>query len=298
MTTSPTARSRGSRPGTGLPVGRIGLWAFILLTVLFFLAPLYVMIVTSLKTMDEVRLSSIFALPMHPTFEAWRFAWSEACTGIECHGLQSGFWNSVRITVPSVAVSVLLGAISGYALSYWKPRGGEILFALLMVGAFIPYQLFIYPLAFAFAKTGLANTLLAVVMVHVFFGLPIVTLIFRNYYAGLPHELVKAAQIDGAGFWRIFRSIILPLSRPILVVAVILQTTGVWNDFLFGLIFGGTNNQPMTVQLNALVSAQFGEKPYNVHMAATILTALIPLAIYLASGRWFVRGIAAGAVKG
>ncbi|EJJ31499.1 carbohydrate ABC transporter permease [Rhizobium sp. CF142] len=279
-------------------VGRIGLWLFILVSVLFFVVPLYVMIVTSLKTMPEIREGGIFALPRNLTFDPWVEAWSTACTGLRCSGLSGGFWNSVKILVPSVAISVLFGAVNGYALSFWRARGGEVLFALLMVGAFIPYQLFIYPLSLSFAAAGIGSSLTAVVLIHVIFGLPITTLVFRNYYSGLPIELIKAARIDGAGFWRIFVSILLPMSGPITVVALILQATGIWNDYLFGLIFAGQGNQPMTVQLTALVNTRLGERPYNVHMAATILTALVPLLIYLFSGRWFVRGIAAGAVKG
>jgi glucose/mannose transport system permease protein len=276
----------------------IGLWVFLVVSALFFLVPLYVMIVTSLKTMPEVRDSTIFSLPRSPTLEPWLEAWSTACTGLRCSGLSGGFWSSVKILIPSVAISVLFGAINGFALSFWRAKGAEILFALLMIGAFIPYQLFIYPLSLSFAVFGIGSSLTAVVLIHVIFGLPITTLIFRNYYSGLPMELIKAARVDGAGFWRIFVSILLPMSGPITVVALILQATGIWNDYLFGLIFAGQGNQPMTVQLTALVNTRLGERPYNVHMAATLLTALVPLVIYLISGRWFVRGIAAGAVKG
>ncbi|WP_349295439.1 carbohydrate ABC transporter permease (plasmid) [Thioclava sp. 'Guangxiensis'] len=278
--------------------GRWGLWIFVLLSALFFLLPLYVMGVTSLKDMAEVRNSSIFALPQHPSFAAWDQAWNHACSGLHCEGLRTGFWNSVIITVPSVFFSVLLGAINGYALAFWRIRGAEVLFAIMLIGAFIPYQLFIYPLAMSFASLGLGKSLFGVVLVHVIFGMPVTTLIFRNFYSGVPDVLLDAAKIDGAGFWQIFGRIILPMSVPILVVTVILQATGIWNDYLFGLIFAGQGNQPMTVQLIGLVNTRMGEHPYNVHMAATILTALVPLAIYLLSGRWFVRGIAAGAVKG
>nr|WP_319513275.1 carbohydrate ABC transporter permease [uncultured Cohaesibacter sp.] len=279
-------------------VTQFAVWAFIIVSLAFFIAPVYVMIVTSLKTMPEIRDGNIFQLPQTLTTKPWVDAWMHACAGLTCEGIQTGFWNSVRITVPSVIISVLFGAVNGYALSFWKSRGAEFLFAVLLIGAFIPYQLFIYPLSMVFAKLNLSNSLTGVVLVHVIFGLPITTLIFRNYYSGIPAELLKAAKIDGAGFWRIFTSIILPMSVPIVVVAVILQATGIWNDYLFGLIFAGKDNQPMTVQLTALVNTRMGERPYNMHMAATILTAIVPLAIYFLSGRWFVRGIAAGAVKG
>ncbi|MEJ2019976.1 MAG: carbohydrate ABC transporter permease, partial [Maritimibacter sp.] len=207
------------------------------------------------------------------------------------------------------------GALTGYALSFWRPAGAGLIFGVLVVSAFIPYQVFIYPLVRMMSQVGLYSSLPGIVLIHVIFGMPIMVLMFRNYYASLPQELFSAARVDGGGFWVIFFYLILPLSPPILIVAVILQATHIWNDFLFGLVFAGADNQPMTVLLNNIVNTTQGEKAYNVDMAnivnttqgekaynvdmaATILTALVPLIIYLASGRWFVRGIAAGAVKG
>jgi glucose/mannose transport system permease protein len=265
---------------------RIGIYAFLFTAALFFLLPLYVMLVTSFKDMPEIRSGSIFALPMAFSLDAWREAWSGACTGLSCEGIRGGFWNSVAITVPSTVLPILLGAINGYALSFWKPRGASLLFGILMVGAFIPLQVMIYPLVRVLATFGIFGTLPGIVLVHMVFAMPVMTLLFRNYYAAVPHELFQAARIDGGGFFRIFVSVMLPMSLPIIVVAAIMQVTGVWNDYILGLVFAGTDNLPMTVQLN------------NVNMAATILTSLVPLAIYFISGRWFVRGIAAGAVKG
>lgn len=279
-------------------VARTGVYAFLLISATFFLMPFYVMLVTSLKTMDEIRVTSIFALPDAPTLEAWSTAWTSACTGLNCHGLSVGFVNSVLIMVPATVLSILLGAVTGYALSFWRPRGTELIFGILLVAAFIPYQVFIYPLVRMLSQVGLYNSLAGIVAIHVIFGMPIMVLLFRNYYAGLPRDLFSAARVDGGGFWVIFIRLILPLSPPILIVAVILQSTHIWNDFLFGLVFAGSDNQPMTVLLNNIVNSTQGEKAYNVNMAATILTAAVPLIIYLASGRWFVRGIAAGAVKG
>ncbi|MCX5513045.1 sugar ABC transporter permease [Kaistia algarum] len=288
---------RGPKP-EGVTAGRAGLYAFLAVSAAFFLLPAYVMVVTSLKTMDEIRLGRIFALPAHFDLSAWVTAWSGACTGLTCNGIGAGFWNSVKITVLSVAISVIVGAINGYALSFWRPAGAKLVFGLLMLGAFLPFQIFIYPLVRGFAAIGIADSLAGVVLVHVLFGLPLVTLLFRNYYAAIPVELFKAARVDGAGFWRIFLEVILPMSTPMIVVASIFQTTGIWNDFLFGLIFAGRDNLPMTVQLNNIVNTTTGERFYNVNMAATLLAALVPLVIYFVSGRWFVRGIAAGAVKG
>jgi glucose/mannose transport system permease protein len=279
-------------------LARTGVYAFLVISAAFFLMPFYVMVVTSLKTMDEIRVTSIFALPDAPTLEAWITAWNSACTGLNCNGLSVGFFNSVMIMVPATVLSILLGAVTGYALSFWRPKGTELIFGILLVAAFIPYQVFIYPLVRMLSQVGLYNSLAGIVAIHVIFGMPIMVLLFRNYYAGLPRDLFSAARVDGGGFWVIFIRLILPLSPPILIVAVILQSTHIWNDFLFGLVFAGSDNQPMTVLLNNIVNSTQGEKAYNVNMAATILTAAVPLIIYLASGRWFVRGIAAGAVKG
>ncbi len=288
---------QGRRP-RHLTAGRVGIYAFLITAALFFMLPLWIMVVTSLKPMEEIRLGNILALPVAMTFEAWTKAWSSACTGLECNGISVGFWNSVRILIPSVILSIIAGAINGYALSFWRVRGANVMFGILLLGAFIPYQVFLYPLVRIFSLTGIYNSLTCIVLVHVIFGLPTMTLLFRNYYAGLPIELFKAARIDGGGFWSIFFRVMLPMSTPILVVATILQVTGIWNDFIFGLTFAGRENLPMTVQLNNIVNSTQGERAYNVDMAATMLAALVPLVVYFVSGRWFVRGIAAGAVKG
>lgn len=277
---------------------RLGVYAFLLSAALFFLAPLYIMVVTSLKSMDEIRLGQLFALPLEPSLAAWRTAWSEACTGVNCRGVSVGFWNSVAIVVPSTVLPILLGALNGYALSFWRPRGAEVLFAALMLGAFIPVQVMIYPLVKMLAAVGLFSSLSGIVTVHIIFSMPVMTLLFRNYYAGIPVELFKAARIDGGGFWRIFVQLMLPMSTPIVIVAAIMQVTGVWNDYILGLVFAGRDYLPMTVQLNNVINTTTGERLYNVNMAATILTSLVPLLVYFVSGRWFVRGIAAGAVKG
>ena len=276
---------------------RAGVYAFLLFAAAFFLLPLYVMLTTSFKTMEEIRLGQIFALPSSITFDAWRAAWSEACTGVSCEGVRGGFWNSVTIAVPSVVLPILLGAINGYALSWWKPKGSQWLFGVLMLGAFIPIQVMIYPLVKLEAAIGIYNSLPGIVVVHLVFAMPIMTLLFRNYYAGLPSELFNAARVDGAGFWRIFIQLVLPMSTPMLIVAAIMQITCVWNDYILGLTFAGRENLPMTVQLNNVINTTTGERLYNLNMAATILTSAVPLLVYLISGRWFVRGIAAGAVK-
>jgi glucose/mannose transport system permease protein len=277
---------------------RLGIYAFLISAALFFLLPLYVMLVTSFKPMEEIRLGNIFALPVQVTFEPWQQAWSSACTGVACEGIAGGFWNSIAIAVPGTILPILLGALNGYALSFWRVRGATLLFGILMVGAFIPLQVMIYPLVRILAELGVFGSLTGIVAVHLVFSMPIMTLLFRNYFAGVPHELFQAARIDGGGFFRIFLFVMLPLAVPMLVVAAIMQVTGVWNDYLLGLVFAGRDNLPMTVQLNNVINTTTGTRLYNVNMAATILTSLVPLAIYFLSGRWFVRGIAAGAVKG
>jgi glucose/mannose transport system permease protein len=277
---------------------RIGVYAFLLSAAAFFLLPLYVMIVTSLKTMDEIQGGNIFALPSMLTVEPWLEAWTSACTGVACEGIRGGFWNSLAIGIPSTILPVAVGALNGYALSFWRPRGAQLLFGLLMLGAFIPVQVMIYPLVRAAAAAGVFSSLPGIVAVHLIFSMPVMTLLFRNYYLAIPQELFKAARIDGGGFWRIFLQLMLPMSSPILIVAAIMQFTGVWNDYILGLIFAGRDNLPMTVQLNNVINTTTGIRLYNVNMAATILTSLVPLVIYFVSGRWFVRGITAGAVKG
>lgn len=281
-----------------LTPARIGLYAFLIISAIFFLLPLYIMIMTSMKTMPEIRAGNIFSFPNTWNFDAWDIAWSKACTGLNCTGIQVGFWNSVKILVPSTILSIFIASLTGYALSFWRVRGANLVFAILLLGAFIPYQVFLYPLVRLYSMIGIYATLPCIVITHTVFGLPVLTLLFRNYYSSLPIDLFKAARIDGGGLWQIFFRLILPMSLPIIVVAGILQVTGIWNDFLFGVVFAGRANLPMTVQLNNIVNATQGQTLYNVNMAATIITALVPLAVYFGSGRLFVRGIAAGAVKG
>jgi glucose/mannose transport system permease protein len=279
-------------------LSRLGLYAFLVAVAVFFSIPLFIMVLTSFKSMDEIRQGTIFTLPHALDWSAWVKAWSSACTGLSCNGLSVGFWNSVRILVPSVILSILVGALNGYALAIWRFRGADVILTALMLGAFLPYQVILYPLVKTLRFVGLYSTLPGIVVIHIVFGLPLMTMLFRNFYAAVPVELVKAARVDGAGFFRIFFEIMLPMSINILIVALILQVTGIWNDYLLGLIFAGHDNLPMTAQLNNIVATGMGTVEYNVNMAATLLTALPPLAVYFLSGRYFVRGIASGAVKG
>ena len=204
----------------------------------------------------------------------------------------------MRITVPSVVLSIAIASVNGYALATWRFKGADAFFTILIFGAFIPYQVMLYPIVIILREIGLYGGLYGLIIVHCIFGMPILTLLFRNYFTSLPEELFKAARVDGAGFWGIYFKIMLPMSLPIFVVAVILQVTGIWNDYLFGVVYTRPDYYPMTVQLNNIVNSVQGVKEYNVNMAATLLTGLVPLIVYFISGKLFVRGIAAGAVKG
>ena len=289
---------RGPKPRKTFSRRNIFLYGTLAFIAVYYAIPLYVMTVTSLKGMPEIRLGNIFSPPLEVTFAPWVKAWSQACTGLTCEGLSRGFWNSVQITVPSVIASIIVASINGYALANWRFKGANMFFTILIFGAFIPYQVMLYPLVIMLREIGIYGSLGGLVIVHTIFGMPILTLLFRNYFTSLPEELFKAARVDGAGFWGIYFRIMVPMSLPIFTVAVILQVTGIWNDFLFGIVYTGPENYPMTVQLNNIVNSTQGVQEYNVNMAATIITGLVPLTIYFISGKLFVRGIAAGAVKG
>jgi len=278
--------------------GRTFIYALLVFCALYYLIPLYVMISTSLKSLDEIRSGNLLDFPLHPNTLAWTKAWSEACTGVQCSGLQPYFWNSVKMVVPAVLISTFIGSLNGYVLAHWRFRYSEIFFTALMVGCFIPFQVVILPMARLLGTMGIANTTGGLVLVHVIYGMAFTTLFFRNYYVTVPEELVKAARIDGAGFFFIYARIIMPLSLPIFMVCIIWQFTQIWNDFLFGVVFGGSDAQPVTVALNNLVNTSTGVTEYNVNMAAAIIAALPTLVLYLLAGKYFVRGLTAGAVKG
>ena len=289
---------RGTKPRRRFSGRNIMIYGTLLFVSLYYILPLWVMVMTSLKGMPEIRLGNVFGPPVDITFQPWVKAWAEACTGLNCDGLSRGFWNSVQILVPSVILSIAVASVNGYALVNWRFKGSEVFFTILIFGSFIPYQVMLYPIVIILREMGIYGTLWGLVLVHTIFGMPILTLLFRNYFSSIPEELFKAARVDGAGFWGIYFRIMLPMSLPIFVVAVILQVTGIWNDFLFGVVYTKPDLYPMTVQLNNIVNSVQGVKEYNVNMAATILTGLVPLVVYFVSGKLFVRGIAAGAVKG
>jgi len=277
---------------------RWGLYLMLGLFALYYLLPLFVMLITSVKSLDEIRGGGLLSLPREATLEPWRVAWSGACVGIQCEGLRPYFWNSVLMAVPAVAISTLVGAVNGYVFAQWRFRGADILFGLLLFGCFIPFQVVLLPMAQMLGLLQLAGTIPGLILVHVVYGIGFTTLFFRNYYVTIPQELVRAAKIDGAGFLRIFWSIFLPLSAPIIVVTVIWQFTQIWNDFLFGVSFSQAGSQPVTVALNNIVNSTTGVKEYNVDMAAAIIAALPTLLVYVVAGKYFIRGLTAGSVKG
>ncbi|MCZ3374368.1 carbohydrate ABC transporter permease [Rhizobium sp. AG207R] len=280
------------------PVSRVLLYAILLSLAIFFLAPLVLMLLTSLRPTEDFRGQSIISWPGAWSFYAWTKAWGEACIGTRCVGLKAYYLNSFLIVVPAAIISTTLGAINGFALSKLRLPGGNLLFILIVFGVFIPYQAILIPAAQLLGKLGLLNTIWGLILVQSVYGIPICTLFFRNYYAFIPDELIKAAKIDGAGYWTIFFSIILPLSPPIIAVTLIWQFTAIWNDFLFGVTFSSGSSQPVIVALNNLVNTTFGVKEYNVDMAGTIITALPTLVIYVLAGKYFVRGLTVGSVKG
>jgi len=277
---------------------RLVLWSTLLLFAVFFLTPLYVMVATSLKDMAQVRNGHLLSLPTDPTLASWAKAWGTACTGIDCGGLKPFFLNSVAMVLPAVVVSTSIGAVNGYVLSKWRFRGSETLFAMLLFGVFMPMQVVLLPMSQVLGWLGLASSIWGLILVHIIAGLPSTTLFFRNYYVAVPDELVKAATIDGAGFWQIFWRIVLPLSTPIMMVTLIWQFTNIWNDFLYGVVFSGADSKPVTVGLNNLANTSSSVKEYNVDMAAALIAGLPTLIVYVLAGKYFVRGLTAGAVKG
>ena len=282
----------------GKSFSRVLIYGVLFIAALFFLAPMYVMLATSFKDAEEIRSGNLLSLPHALNFEAWTLAWSSACTGTDCRGLQPFFWNSVLIVFPAVLISTLWGAINGYVLSLWKFRGSELLFGFMLFGVFMPFQVVLLPMSQVLGWLGISSSVYGLIFVHCLAGLAGTTLFFRNYYAAIPNELVNAARIDGAGFWRIFIRIIVPLSTPIVMVTLIWQFTNIWNDFLFGVAFSGADSKPITVGLNNMVNTTSSVKNYNVDMAAAVIAGLPTMLIYVLAGQYFVKGLTAGAVKG
>ncbi len=292
---------------------RVVIYGLLVVFAVIYILPLLIMISTSLKPLDEVTGGNMFYLPKDLTFEPWAKAWGTACVGLTCTGIEGYFWNSIKMVVPAVIISTLLGALNGYVLTKWRFRGDKLVFGMMLFACFIPFQSVLIPMATILGRIGdigrtlddtigvslgFGNPTVNLVLVHTVYGLGFTTLFFRNYYEGFPTELVKAAMIDGASFFQIFRRILLPNSAPIFIVTVIYQFTNIWNDFLFGATFAAGDSSPMTIALYNIVNTSTGVIEYNVNMAAAIIAAAPTLIVYIVAGRYFVRGLMAGAVKG
>ena len=293
MNIIPTKNTKDS-----IKISRVFIYLILIIFAIYYLLPLYVMLTNSLKPLEEIRSGGMLNFPSVWTLDPWRSAWSTAQIGVDPSGLKPYFWNSISMVIPAVMLTAILGAMNGYVLTKWQFKGHGIVFGMLLLSCFIPFQIVLIPMAKMLGILGMAGTTSGLVFVHLIYGLGFTTLFFRNYYAAFPTEIIKAAQIDGAGFFRIFWRVLLPSSAPIIVVTVIWQFTNIWNDFLFGASFADFDSIPMTVALNNLVNSSTGVKEYNVHFAGAILAALPTLVVYIVSGRYFVRGLMAGAVKG
>ena len=277
---------------------RVLIYVVLLVFALFYLLPLGIMLLNSLKPLSEITGGGMIALPQQWTIDPWLTAWSSAQIGVEPTGLRPYFLNSIAMAVPAVIISTVIGALNGYVLTKWHFRGATIIFGLLLFSCFIPFQIVLIPMARILGILEIAGTTYGLILVHVVYGIGFSTLYFRNYYAAFPTELVRAAQIDGAGFFQIFWRIMLPSSGPIIAVCCIWLFTNIWNDFLFGASFASGGAAPMTVALNNLVNSSTGVREYNVHFAGAIMAAAPTLLVYIVAGRYFVRGLMAGSVKG
>lgn len=284
--------NRGARPS------RLAIYFALSMAVVFFALPAWFALINSFKPLEELQRGNVLGLPEVWTVSPWFEAWATACTGgPRCTGMSRYFLNSLLVVVPATVISTLWGCFNGYVLAKWRFKGSDSVLFLLMFGTFVPAGLFLLPLSVVFHHLGLSNSLFGLVVVHTVYSLP-TSLFFRNHFVGFPGELIKAARIDGAGLWVIFYRIVLPTAKPILVVVSIMQFTAIWNDFLFALVLAPSDQQLVTVGLNNLTNVQEDVPHYNTYMAAALIAALPTLLIYIVAGKYFVRGLTAGAVKG
>lgn len=284
MTAQPMRPARRRRPS----LARVIIYVVMISFAIYYLLPVYLLLITGMKSFEEVSLSRMWNLPTSLGFDSFIAAWET---------LRGSFINSFKMVIPATVISCLLGSMNGYVLSKWKFRGADALFTAILFGMFIPYQSILIPLVLTLQRLGLYGSIPGLILVHVVYGIPITTLIFRNYYAGIPTELVEAGKIDGASFFGIYRNIIFPLSVPGFVVVAIWQFTSIWNEFLFGLIITNSPEQrPVTVALQNIAGSQY--TLWNVQMAGALLVALPTLVVYIFLGRYFLRGLLAGSLKG
>jgi len=278
-------------------LARIVIYSLLALFSIVYVVPLLVVFFNAFRSNAEISAMGLISLPQSFNLGAWPQAWSDFCIGGQCDGVARYFWNSVGMVVPATIISTALGAINGYVLSKWRFPGSEIVFGCMLLGVFMPGQIALLPWAYLLGQVGLANSVYGLILVHCIQGLSFTTLFFRNYYVGIPDDLIKAARIDGAGFWRIFFRIMVPLSPPIIIVTVIWQFTGIWNEYLFGVVLNSGSNQPITAALVALSMSGTSVRTYDVMSAAVLIAALPPLLVYFFGGKYFVRGLTQGAIK-
>lgn len=285
------------------PVPHDPLTAFLIIAAavffaLLFFVPLYVLVVNSLKPLSEIHLTPLMAVPLDWTLEPWKIAWSQAKIGAQASGLFPYVVNSFLLVIPVVFITTLIGAFNGYLLAQWRFKGSEWLFALLLISCFIPLQLFLVPMAHLLSILQISDSLIGLIVVHTVYGLGISTIFCRQFYSTISRDIIRAAKLDGAGVFAIFRHIILPISGPIVVISVVWQFTAVWNDFLLGSTFSAANSMPATVALNQLVSTSSSAVDYNIHLAAALIAALPTLIVYLLCSRFFMRGLLLSVLKG
>jgi glucose/mannose transport system permease protein len=276
---------------------RILIYLAVSLIAAAYLVPLFVVVLNSLRTAEEIAQTSMIGWPKQWAWSNYVVAWGDFCIAQTCAGIRPYMLNSALVTVPATIVSTLLGSIAGYAVSLWRFRGDRWIYGVVALGIFLPQQMRLLPWTIVLRDLGLINTLTGLVMIHTIQGLSFTTLFCRNYYIAIPQELIRAARIDGAGFYRIFWRIVLPLSPPILIVTVIWQFTHIWNEFLYGVTFTTGQQQPVTAALIALSASVADIPQHGVQSAAVMIAALPTLLVYLFGGRYFVRGLTAGAVK-
>ncbi len=276
---------------------RVVIYGLLILFAAIYVVPLLVVVMNSFRDQPEIARNGLINIPLSFGFEAWLSAWDSYCIGGACQGMKRYFFNSLWMTIPATIISTALGAVNGYILSKWRFKGSEVLFTLMLLGVFMPGQISLMPWAYILGNVGLSNSTQGLILIHCVQGLSFTTLFCRNYYVNIPDDLIKAARIDGAGFWRIFYKIILPISPPILIVTVIWQFTGIWNEYLFGVVFTSGAQQPITAALVALTAGGTTAAAYNVMSAAVLIGALPPLLVYFFGGKYFVRGLTQGAIK-
>lgn len=308
-------------------ITRIFNYLFLILASAFFLLPIFLLLNTSLKSYEDVALATMWKFPRNFGLDSFVQAWQGSVSG-GFRGLRDNFLNSIWLAVPAAMLSAFIGSINGYIFSKWKFRGSDLVFALLLFGMFIPYQSILIPLVQSLQwlsritspiivvinsvnlpgfLSGLPSwlaqfvpaygTIGGLILVHVIYGIPIATLVFKNYYSEIPTDLVEAGMMDGAGILGIYRHILFPISVPGFVVVLIWQFTSIWNDFLFGVIITPNPRvQPVTVALNNLAGSYIVE--WNVQMAGSLIAAIPTMLIFIFLSRFFLRGLMAGSLKG